>query len=435
VLRGSTAPLFLGVILFTGFLLPALAMTQLTAEATTPIPTDTIGPTLHVPNPEPEVLLSTGSTGDNTGYAVRASDNVDGTARLDRYGTLTQDEVGGDIIISCNPPSGSVRYPVGDHTVRCRATDSDDNSAQAAFTIKIRSFSFGGGDPSTIKAFVSANPANYEGPCPVVIPVTATVTGVGPLKVAYRWTDSDGYLGSTITTNLIVDKVWDIRTWTLGDINVQPTYQGWMALEIVEPVQLYSNVAWVSITCTSAAAAPVLAGAGGTNTTAPTLTQSGGVQINHLDDNTASVGYQVTAQDDVDGTATLDVNNMLSQDTNNVGGSITISCNPASGSVLPIGDHTVQCSATDASGEQGTVSFTVSVPRPATSPAEPTLQAPQQQQENTTTTQATATDEGGGEEEEQEDTIGATDDDDAAAGAGDTTTDAGGDSTDGDEPQ
>ena len=71
------------------------------------------------------------------------------------------------------------------------------------------------------------------------------------------------------------------------------------------------------------------------------------MQIKHLDDNTtsASVGYQVKATDDVDGSAILDVNNMLTQDPGAggriVGGDIIISCNPASGSVLPVGDHTV----------------------------------------------------------------------------------------------
>ena len=343
----------------------AVPTAVLQAPAVAQINADTTAPTLDVKNREG--VLYHGSEGSLVLYDVKASDIVDGFAVLNSDGTITQDEIGGDIIISCNPPSGSVLYPPGDHTVQCSATDSAGNSAQASFTIKVRSLPAGGGDPRTLKAVVSASPANYEGPCPVTITFTATITGVGPADFSYRWTDSDGYLGSTIGSLLIADVAETSRTWELGDINDVPSFQGWMALEIVEPVQLYSNVAWVSITCTSAIPA------GATDREVPTLTQSGGVEINQLADNTASVGYRVTAQDDVDGSATLDANNVLTQDGR--GGVITISCNPPSGSVLPIGDHTVQCSATDSVGRKGTISFPVSVTGPSATTTTPGLSA------------------------------------------------------------
>jgi HYR domain len=78
--------------------------------------------------------------------------------------------------------------------------------------------------------------------------------------------------------------------------------------------------------------------------------------------------YALTAQDNVDGTARLEnFSSNVIQD--NVGGNIAISCTPPSGSVLPIGTTTVQCSATDAAGNRGTASFTVTVRAPASSPA------------------------------------------------------------------
>jgi hypothetical protein len=75
----------------------------------------------------------------------------------------------------------------------------------------------------------------------------------------------------------------------------------------------------------------------------------------------ALVTYTVTAQDDVDGTATLEKDGTtITQD--NVGGDITISCSPSSGSTFPVGDTEVQCSATDAAGNTGTpASFMVTV--------------------------------------------------------------------------
>jgi hypothetical protein len=73
----------------------------------------------------------------------------------------------------------------------------------------------------------------------------------------------------------------------------------------------------------------------------------------------AVVRFEVTAEDDVDGTAILDENNRQIQD--DVEGSITISCDPPSGSTFPIGNTEVECTATDAAGNTATASFTVTV--------------------------------------------------------------------------
>jgi TolB protein len=85
------------------------------------------------------------------------------------------------------------------------------------------------------------------------------------------------------------------------------------------------------------------------------------------------VTYNVTAEDNVDGTATLEEDGTtITQD--DVGGNITISCDPASGSEFPVGDTEVQCTATDAAGNVGgPESFTVTVnppPPPPTTPKE-----------------------------------------------------------------
>jgi hypothetical protein len=92
--------------------------------------------------------------------------------------------------------------------------------------------------------------------------------------------------------------------------------------------------------------------------------------------NSAQVTYTVTAQDNVDGIATLEEDgSTIIQDE--VRGSITIHCNPRSGSVFTVAAEnstaTVQCSATDAAGSTGTelFSFTVNLPQTpdTTSPA------------------------------------------------------------------
>jgi hypothetical protein len=50
--------------------------------------------------------------------------------------TLTQDEVGGDIDISCEPASGST-FPIGNTTVQCSATDEAGNTATESFTVTV----------------------------------------------------------------------------------------------------------------------------------------------------------------------------------------------------------------------------------------------------------------------------------------------------------
>jgi HYR domain len=75
----------------------------------------------------------------------------------------------------------------------------------------------------------------------------------------------------------------------------------------------------------------------------------------------AQVTFTVTAQDDVDGAATLEEDGTTTTQHDDVGGDITIACSPASGSIFPLGDSLVQCSARDATGNFVRGSFTVTV--------------------------------------------------------------------------
>jgi hypothetical protein len=93
------------------------------------------------------------------------------------------------------------------------------------------------------------------------------------------------------------------------------------------------------------------------DTTPPILMVPEDITVEATSPDGAVVTFTVTAQDNVDGTATLDENNRLIQD--DVGGSITISCDPPSGSEFTIGETVVQCTATDEAGNTATASFTV----------------------------------------------------------------------------
>jgi dipeptidyl aminopeptidase/acylaminoacyl peptidase len=89
-----------------------------TAPSPPPSEEDTTPPVLTVP--DDMVVEATSAEGAEVTYTVTAQDNVDGNDTLEEDGTtITQDDVGGDITISCDPPSGSV-FPIGNTTVQCR---------------------------------------------------------------------------------------------------------------------------------------------------------------------------------------------------------------------------------------------------------------------------------------------------------------------------
>jgi hypothetical protein len=96
------------------------------------------------------------------------------------------------------------------------------------------------------------------------------------------------------------------------------------------------------------------------DTTAPTLILPGTITANATSPLGAVVTYSASASDLVDG-------------------SLSVSCNPASGSTFPLGLTTVNCSATDTHGNSASDSFLVNVQDPGapiiTVPADMTLEA------------------------------------------------------------
>ena len=84
------------------------------------------------------------------------------------------------------------------------------------------------------------------------------------------------------------------------------------------------------------------AGAQAPDTTNPVVTVPANITTPATSPAGATVTYTASANDDRDGP-------------------LTPTCNPASGSTFPVGTTTVTCTATDAAGNTGTASFTVTV--------------------------------------------------------------------------
>lgn len=84
-------------------------------------------------------LNATSPSGAPVTYGrIPVTDDVDGTATLegDDTRTITQDDIGGDITISCNPPSGSI-FPIGNTNVTCTAADSTNKTVSESFLVTV----------------------------------------------------------------------------------------------------------------------------------------------------------------------------------------------------------------------------------------------------------------------------------------------------------
>jgi hypothetical protein len=249
-----------------------------------------------------------------------------------------------------------------------------------------------------ITASLSANPPIHEGPCPVTIDFRGTINdNVGNRDVTYRinifsetFFGPDPVIGNKQVIHFDQPGSQSVlRRLGGGDPDIHPSFQGWAVLEILEPIQLASNRAYFEVSCTAfptlqAENTAALVGnetttlgnattPGGADTTPPTVTVPNNMEVETDNPSGTSVTYDnVRAVDNVDGEAVLE-SDTIRQD-NNVGGSITIACDPPSGSTFPVGvTTTVQCNAYDAAGNTGTASFTITVT--GTTPPPQTLQA------------------------------------------------------------
>jgi PKD repeat protein len=320
---------------------------------TTEFEEDTIPPTLTVPD-DIAAQATTANGVTVVTYNVTAEDNVDGTARLEEDGTtIIQDDVGGNITISCEPASGS-EFPVGETEVQCTATDEAGNvGGPTSFAVTVNP-----PPPDPLTAQINSNAT--EGEAPATFEFEANITG-GVEPYTYEWNFGDGTSSEETDQQTVVHTYNEAATYTITltvtDANSQQE-AATLEITVTEPPDTLPPVITVPEDITAQA------------------TTANGVTV---------VTYSVSAEDNVDGTATLEEDNTLTQDDD--GGTIEISCDPASGSEFPVGETTVECTATDAAGNSDTESFMVTVnpPVPPADTTPPTLTIPEDIEADATT--------------------------------------------------
>ena len=273
--------------------------------------------------------------------------------------------------VTCSPLSGSF-FPVGTTSVTCTAAAGpscsftvtvNDTQAPTVTCPTLQPVPAAQGQCSAPVAYTATATDN----CPGVSAVTCTPASgaefpVGTTTVSCSATDAAAIPGSCTFTVTVVDEQDPVVTCPANISLVSPN--GQCAANANYSATATDNCPGVGTpTCSPASGSSFPAG---TTTVTCTATDASG--------NQGSCSFTVTVADNqnpvvtcpADKTLTAGANCMASTTyaataTDNCPGVGAPSCSPPSGSSFPLGTTTVTCTANDASGNQGSCSFTVTV--------------------------------------------------------------------------
>ncbi len=290
------------------------------------------------------------------------------------FQTSAVDQVSGSVVVSCSTTSGST-LPIGSTVVSCSAVDAVGNRRNGSFTVTVT-------DSTAPQIVGPANGliAEATGPSGAVVKFTVSsqdaVDGnlsvscapgsgasfpIGSTTVQCQSTDTRGNSASTQFVVTVADTT--APTLTLpASLTAEATGPNGAAIVYSAspndlgdgPTVLQCSVATGSqlpigvtiIDCTSTDSRGNRAvgsfAASVVDTTAPAVSVPSSLVIEATGPHGAAVTYTATASDVVDGAA-------------------AVNCSVASGTVLPLGATTIDCTSTDNRGNRGTGQFIATV--------------------------------------------------------------------------
>jgi hypothetical protein len=315
----------------------------------------------------------------------------------------------------CSPSSGAI-FPFGTTTVNCSATDSHNNTASASFKVTVKDTTppamSDPPDGDITKEATSVNGAvvtfrkptavdTVDGTVPVSCsPASNTTFAIGVTTDTCTATDSHGNSATKTfkvtvqdTTNPVIGNMpSDIFLDATSPSGSTVSWPSPTATDLGQSVPVTCSpasgttfaVGTTTVTCTAndgrgnTAAAQFHVSIAPFDATPPILNVPGDITAEATSGNGATVTYSYTATDPDDA--------VLSQ-----------SCTPVSGSTFPIGQTTVNCTATDHHNNTATKSFKVTVhdttpPSMGNPPADITREATSASGAVVTFTKPTATD-------------------------------------------
>jgi hypothetical protein len=289
-------------------------------------------------------------------------------------GVSATDAVDGELTPTCTPASGAV-FPLGTTTVTCSATDAAGNLGSKTFKVTVVDTTGPAlalpddiiveatGPTGAVATFSASAEDAVDGDVDVACtPASGSTFALGSNTVECSATDAAGNTTADSFTVTVRDTTpphvtvpVDKTVEATGPNGATVTYSGQSATDLVSGALIPScspasgstfALGSTTVTCSAKDAA----GNEGSesfkvtvvDTTAPAVTVPGNITQEATSANGAAVSFIASATDLVDG-------------------AITPSCTPASGSTFALGTTTVQCSATDAAGNTGNTSFTVTV--------------------------------------------------------------------------
>jgi hypothetical protein len=291
------------------------------------------------------------------------------------------DLVDGTVAASCTPASGS-KFFLGTTTVTCSATDAAGNKGTNTFTVEVQdvtkpvvtvpanqSVEATGANGATVTYPAATAEDDVDGKVtPTCSKASGAVFPLGDTKVTCSATDKAGNMGDSFFTVTVEDTTAPAVT-VPADITKEATSAAGAAATFSASASDAVDGS-VATTCEPSSGSTFALGstkvicsatdeAGNTgtedftvtvrDTTAPAVKVPADEVAEASGPNGAKVAYgDVSASDIVDGP-------------------MNPSCSKASDTVFPLGTTTVTCTATDAAGNKGTGSFTVTV-RDTTAP-------------------------------------------------------------------
>jgi large repetitive protein len=316
---------------------------------------------------------ATGATGAIVTYIATASD-PDDTVK-------TQ---------SCSPASGSI-FALGTTTVHCTAADTNGNTGTASFDVTVVDTT----PPSlTLPSNITTNASSPSG---IVVNFTASATDLVDNSVAVTCQPASGSTFAVGTTTVNCSATDAHKNTANGSFTVTVTFADNTPPTVTVPADIVAEATGpsgavvnftasandsvdgaITPTCTPASGSTFALGITTVNcsatdshgnmgtasfhvtvgdTTAPTLNLPANITVDTTDASGTAVSFTASATDLVDGP-------------------VSITCIPASGLVFPIGQTTVNCSATDAHKNTANGSFTVTVTLTIVDITPPTVTVP-----------------------------------------------------------
>ena len=216
------------------------------------------------------------------------------------YSASATDDIDGALAVSCSPSSGST-FPIGSTTVTCSATDAHGNTGSNSFTVQV--------------TLIDTTPPVVTVPSSTV---TATTTTLGSVAVTFSASATDNIDGAlAVSCDHASGSAFPIGSTTVT----------------CSATDLHGNTGSASFTVTVTLV----------DTTAPVVTVPPSTAVEATGSTGAVANWTgVSAVDNIDG-------------------SLSAACSPASGTTFPFGATTVTCSATDAHSNTGSATFTITV--------------------------------------------------------------------------